>query len=230
MRLLAATVSFLAICAVSTAMASVAHATNSTIITVVCTGSTGSSVTITHPTNDSTINTPVFTMTGSVSAATQLEVRIDGVYSSTIPIGAFQNQFSVPLTLTPGTHTLTVIANDICAVHNAEATAVVTYQPSLVPSSGANTVTNTGATATSGTITIDGSSLVETPKKTGGVIIMPQGSANVEGSGFIPKRLVDEAAPKAPSPIVPVIVATPFVAGAGAAAFWWRGKWWRFWK
>jgi|GEM_PF-4798554 len=210
-----------------------AHAYGTTITTVVCGPLTGSMVSITSPASDSTVNQASFLVSGMVSGATQIEVRIDDVYNSTIPVSVGQTQYLVTVTLTTGTHTIKVIANDICAVKNDEASLVVTYQPSVVPTPGSEVPTETDPT-----LTPDGSAyvgnvsagvIVTKPKQAHatGVIVMPYGSSKTSIVASLPQRVIDESKPETPSPIAPVVAAVPFVAGGGAVGFWWKFKWFR---
>lgn len=207
---------------------SLAHASNTTITTVVCNPSAGSVISIASPISDSTVNKSSFLVSGSVVGATQIEVRIDDVYNSTISVAPAQGQYLFTATLSTGTHTIKVIANDICAVKNGEASLVITYQPSVVPASGSEVSTRTNPTLTS-----DGSAYignisagVAEPTRThaAGVIVMPHGTSKTSIVASLPERVIDESKPQTPSPIAPVVAAVPFVAGGGAAGFWWRWK------
>lgn len=209
------------------------HASGTTIGAIVCNSSGGSTVTVASPASDSTVNQPTFLVSGSVTSTTQIEVRIDDVYNSTISIGLSQTQFLFSVTLTQGTHTISLLANDVCAVHDGTANLVVTYDPSIVPAPGSDVSTDTTPT-----LTPDGSAFVgnisaglaKVPAKASGVIVMPHSSSKTSVVASLPQQVIDESKPTTPSPIAPVVAAVPFVAGGGAAGFWWKWKLPRFHK
>ncbi len=211
----------------------IVHASGSTITAVVCGSTTGSTISIASPSSDSTVNKASFLVSGSVSGATQIEVRIDDAYNSTIPVAPAQTEFLFTVTLTMGTHTIKVIANDVCAVRDDAASLVVTYQPSVIPSPGSDVSTETNPT-----LTPDGSAYVgnvsagvpaPAPTHSTGVIVMPYGSSSKTSvAASLPQRVIDESKPQTPSPVAPVMAAVPFVAGGGAVGFWWKWKFPRF--
>lgn len=117
-------------------------ATDNQIGAVVCgVGSPGASISITQPTDDSVVNQAITTFRGAVNDTSQIVVEIDGNYVSTVAIGSNQTAFATDISLSEGTHTIVMTANDICGVHDASASIVITYQPIVEPSSGAMTPT-----------------------------------------------------------------------------------------
>lgn len=94
---------------------------------------TSSSVSLTSPMSDSVVTAPAVPLAGGVSQANQLEVYIDNVLDHIIPSTPSQTSFSGGIQLTPGTHTVKVVAIDACAGTNGSAQAVVTYQPTEEP-------------------------------------------------------------------------------------------------
>jgi hypothetical protein len=209
------------------------HASAMTIGAIVCNSNSGAVVTVASPVSDSTVNQPTFLVSGSVTSATQIEVRIDDVYNSTISIGLSQTQFLFSVTLTQGTHTISLLANDVCAVHDGTANLVITFDPSIVPTPGSDVPTDTTPT-----LTPDGSAFVGNiapglsvpPAKASGVIVMPHSTSKTSVVASLPQQVIDESKPTTPSPIAPVVAAVPFVAGGGAAGFWWKWKLPRFHK
>lgn len=89
----------------------------------------GSTITITAPEPGAVVSQSTISLEGSVQGATQIDVRIDGAYNSTIPLSSGQTTFSESVQLAAGTRTIEVEANDICGVQNGTDTVVVTYQP-----------------------------------------------------------------------------------------------------
>lgn len=126
----------------SGAMAWPAMAVGNQIGAVVCgVGSPGASISITQPTDDSVVNQAVTTFRGTVNNTSQVVVEIDGNYVSTVAIGSNQTDFASDISLSEGTHTIVMTAGDICGVHDASDSIVITYQPAVAPSNGGTTPT-----------------------------------------------------------------------------------------
>lgn len=118
------------------------YAVDNQIGAVVCgAGSPGASIDITQPTDDSVVNQAVTTFRGTLNNTSQIVVEIDGDYVSTVAIGSNQTDFATDISLSEGTHTIVMTANDICGVQDASDSVVITYQPAVEPSSGGITPT-----------------------------------------------------------------------------------------
>lgn len=89
---------------------------NTDIYTFVCNEAmtSGSTVVITDPQSDRTVTNSSVTISGTVNVASSIEVYIDDVYSSTVPIGLSQNTFTTTVSLNVGTHTIKLYANPTC--------------------------------------------------------------------------------------------------------------------
>lgn len=125
-----------AICLVWVAAAP-AYAQQTTVAATVCQPT--SAVTIAQPVSDSTVTETAVELSGSVIQANQIEVYIDDAFDHTIPLGIGQTSFSGVVQVTQGTHTIKLIAINICPGSNGEASSVVTYTPP--PSTGGEGVT-----------------------------------------------------------------------------------------
>ncbi len=114
------------------------RAADTEVIVNVCGGSvTGSSITINSPQNDSVVSSQQVVVSGNVSNATQIEITIDGNYDSTLPLDPQANTYETTVNLSPGTHTIELVANDVCGQLNDSASVVVTYEPTIQPGTGA---------------------------------------------------------------------------------------------
>jgi len=91
--------------------------------------SDGPAISITSPGSDSVVTSSTVTLDGTVDQASQIEIRVDGVFDSTIPLDIGQTSFSAAVQLTTGTHTIEVRAVNTCAGPNNTASVVVTYAP-----------------------------------------------------------------------------------------------------
>jgi len=126
----------------SAAIALPVFAVDSQIGAVVCgAGSPGASIDITQPTAHSMVNQAVTTFRGTLSNTSQIVIEIDGDYVNTVAIGSNQTDFATDISLSEGTHTIAMTANDICGVKDASDSIVITYQPAVEPSNGGTTPT-----------------------------------------------------------------------------------------
>lgn len=101
------------------------YAQQTTVAATVC--MPASTVTIVEPTSDSTVTESEVQLSGSVSQANQIEVYIDDVFDHTIPLGVAQTSFTGVVQMTQGTHTLKLVAINICPGPNGTASSVITY-------------------------------------------------------------------------------------------------------
>lgn len=107
-----------------------------------------SSVTITQPVSDSTVTEATVPLAGTVGQANQIEVYIDEIFDHTIPIAFGQTSFSDAIQLSQGTHTIKLVAINICPGANGTASSVVTYEP--LPNTGGDGGGGNTKTDTSG--------------------------------------------------------------------------------
>lgn len=139
----------------------VAAQAGSMVGATVCTST--STITLDAPISDSIVTTPTVALSGSVTQASQVEVRIDGAFDNTIQLNMGQTTYSGSAQLSPGTHTIEVTAISICPGSSGTASSVVTYEvPPQTPSTGGSTPTNVGGGA-SGGVTVDSTTGVNKP-------------------------------------------------------------------
>ncbi|RYX79477.1 hypothetical protein EON76_02045 [bacterium] len=102
-------------------------AQGSAVNAIIC--SSGSTVTLQQPTSDSIVTSPVVTISGQVTQASQVEVYVNDQLDSisSIPVG--QSAFSTTATVSTGTSTIKVVAVDICQLQSGQASSVVTFNP-----------------------------------------------------------------------------------------------------
>lgn len=148
--LLAVSLSYVvALCALA---APVAAQAGSLVGATVCTNA--STITLDAPISDSVVTAPTVALSGSVTQSSQVEVRIDGAFDSSIQLSVGQTTYSGSIQLVPGTHTIEVTAISVCPGTNGTASSVVTYEaPPQTPSTGGSTPTNVGGG--SGGVTVD---------------------------------------------------------------------------
>lgn len=108
-------------------IASGAHAQQTTVAATVCEPS--SAISLTQPVSDSTVTQPAVPLAGTVSQAAQIEVYIDEIFDSVIPLGVAQTSYTGSIQIAQGTHTIKVVAVNICPGPNGSASSVVTYTP-----------------------------------------------------------------------------------------------------
>lgn len=118
------------------------YAVDSSVGATVCgPGAPPASIDITEPNDDSVVDQASVTFRGNVGNATQIDIDVDGQYVTTLAVGSNQTTFENDLTLTEGTHTVTMTANALCGGQNDDDSVVITYQPATDPSSGGSTPT-----------------------------------------------------------------------------------------
>lgn len=122
---------------------------STTIDAILC--NPASTIAITAPVSDSIVTNPSVPLEGTVTQSNQIEVYIDTVFDHIIPTTPGQTSFSDSVQLTEGTHTVKVVAINVCTGANGESQAVVTYQkpqtggePGDGDSSGTDTPTEAG--------------------------------------------------------------------------------------
>lgn len=122
-------------------------AANTTVKSVVCNSTTGSSaqLSIISPANDSVVVDNTVTVSGTLKDVTQVDVEIDGAYNQTFAIPSGQTTFTTTAQVATGTHTIKLTGNDMCNITNPVSSVVVTYQPGTTPSTGSGTPTVTPA-------------------------------------------------------------------------------------
>ncbi len=139
---------------VGTTVGAIASGSGSVISAQVC-DNAGSTITIAKPKNDSIVNQSSVRMQGNVTHATQITVMIDGQYNQTIPLGTNQSTYSFDVSLTAGTHTIKVEANDVCAASNGTAQVVITFESKANGSAGNEIPTSAGGVVVGAGTAID---------------------------------------------------------------------------
>lgn len=101
---------------------------------VICSGSVSSAgLQINAPQDNAIVSLVPVKVTGTVQNVSQIEVRVDAAYHSTIPIGSGQQTFETTIMISAGTHTIVLTGIDICSISHPQATLVVTYSPPVQP-------------------------------------------------------------------------------------------------
>lgn len=119
-------------------------AASTSVNAAICGTGAGATLAITSPESDSVVSNPTISVSGDVTNATQIDVSIDGQYNSTVPLSAGQTSYQTSVQLSAGTHTISLIANDVCQMQDGTASVVVTYQAQTTPSTGQGTPTQVG--------------------------------------------------------------------------------------
>lgn len=95
---------------------------------VLCTNS--STVTVSQPQTDTVVTDSQLVVKGGVTQSSQIEVTLNDVFDSVVPLNLGQTSFETSVHLTPGTHTIKLTAINSCSPgQNGTATLVVTYTP-----------------------------------------------------------------------------------------------------
>lgn len=106
----------------------------SQVNSLVCSGSSSNaSLTVASPQSDTIVNHSPITIQGSAENISQIDTYVDAVYSGTIAISVQQTSYTLPQSLPEGTHTITLVGNDVCNYQDVSVTLVVTYYPDAPP-------------------------------------------------------------------------------------------------
>jgi hypothetical protein len=108
----------------------------SNLAAIICDPNRPASLTVVRPQSDSVVTSSDIELSGDVTQASQLEIYVDDAYSGVVPLSYNDHHFSTTVSIGLGTHTIKVVAVDVCQVGNATASVVVTYQKTASASSG----------------------------------------------------------------------------------------------
>ena len=102
----------------------------SQVNSLVCSGSSSNaSLTVASPQSDTIVNHSPITIQGSAENISQIDTYVDAVYSGTVAISVQQTSYTLSQSLPEGTHTITLVGNDVCNYQDVSVTLVVTYYP-----------------------------------------------------------------------------------------------------
>lgn len=183
-----------------------AHAASTLVTAVVCASANGSVISLTSPHTDSTINSGTVTISGNVKQAQSVSIAVDGATVSTVPLDTLNQDFSTNITLTQGTHDITLSAPDVCHIKNGTASAVITYLQGAVPTQGGSVPTVVPAQPLNPVAAGATTKIFGDPSKIDGL----------SGPNGLPSKVIDAAKPTVPVSATPFVIAAPFVVGAGA--------------
>jgi len=129
---------FLAGLFVSLGVLSLSHSVTaqSNVQVVICRDTQPVTLSVASPKSDSVVSAPALVVLGTVSQSHQLEVYVDGAFNSIESLPPDASTYTTSIQLSPGTHTVKLVAVDACQVGNAAVELIVTYQPVSAPSTG----------------------------------------------------------------------------------------------
>ena len=122
----------------------------SNLAAIICDPSQSAELTVIRPRSDSVVNTADIELSGDVKQASQLELYVDDAYSGVVPLSYNDTTYTTTVAIGLGTHTIKVVAVDVCQVGNATASIVVTYQNTTAASTGSQVPTNVDGSSTTG--------------------------------------------------------------------------------
>lgn len=96
---------------------------------------------------------------GTVANLTQVQIYVDGNYSSTIPLTPSATSFDYSLNLNEGTHTVQFVGISAYTSSNPSVTVTIIYTPPVVPPPGGSSGTPSGGTSGSTGVTIGGAAV-----------------------------------------------------------------------
>ena len=111
---------------------------------VLCSGN--STITVSQPESDTIVTESNVSIKGTVSQATQIEIVLDDVFDSAVPLSLGQTTYDTSVHLTPGTHTIKLTAIDACdSGQDTSTTLVITYTPPPVRNADGEVINPTGS-------------------------------------------------------------------------------------
>ena len=122
----------------------------SNLAAIICDPNQSAVLTVVHPQSDSVVNTSQIELSGTVAQASQLELYVDDAFSGVEPLSYNDTTFSTTVSIALGTHTIKVVAVDVCQVGNATDSVVVTYENATSASTGSQVSTDVGGRTVSG--------------------------------------------------------------------------------
>lgn len=118
-------------------------AQQTTVAATVC--ESASSITLTQPASDSTAMDASIPIAGTVKQANQIEIYVDDAFDSVMPLTVGQTSFNGSVQISQGTHTIKVVAINICPGPNGSDSSVITFElPPNTSGGGTGTDTTTG--------------------------------------------------------------------------------------
>lgn len=112
------------------------HAANTQVDVLICNPSTTAQLTINEPQSDSTSTSPNIAIKGTALYTSQIEIYVDGGYNKTIALANGVTTFETNIRITPGTHTISLTAIDVCGGAPDTKHLVITYQQQPRPTPG----------------------------------------------------------------------------------------------
>jgi len=111
---------------------------------VLCNGN--STITISQPESDTIVTESDLAIKGAVTQATQIEVMLDNVFDSVVPLNLGQTTYETNVHLTHGTHTIKLTAIDACeSGQDTSTTLIITYTPPPVRNVDGEIIDSTGS-------------------------------------------------------------------------------------
>jgi hypothetical protein len=120
---------FIALFSLLITVTPVAATSDGTVVRAQVCATSGAVVAITKPQSDSIVQQHEVQLIGIVEQTSQIEIYVDDTYNNSLSIPVGASDFSVPIDVEPGTHTIKVTANDSCQLKNGSDSIVLTYQP-----------------------------------------------------------------------------------------------------
>jgi hypothetical protein len=105
---------------------------------MICPDPSQSSLMVREPQSDSVTDQPSADINGSIQLISQIDFFIDDVYNHTLALAHQDTSFSTKISLSPGTHTLKLVATDSCSNTVHTESMIITHEPAIQPSIGQN--------------------------------------------------------------------------------------------
>ncbi len=116
-------------------------AQNNIIRTILCDTNSTPIVTVLDPQSDSLVDQPLINVSGQTEQTTQIDIFVNDAYSSSVAVEP-SGSFAVNVPLAKGNNTIRLDAYFSCNQNSASEVLIITYEPKVQPSEGADTDTD----------------------------------------------------------------------------------------
>ena len=104
-----------------------------TVVNVAVCDATPAKISVTTPLNNSVFNQSTVAITGTIYRLTQIQVYVNDVYTTTVPLDAGATTFSTTVYIYEGTNAVKLVGVDPCSATGPYANLSYTYKPDARP-------------------------------------------------------------------------------------------------
>lgn len=103
------------------------------IAVTICPAPNTSSFTVSEPQSDSVVKSASVAIKGTASSIERIDVFVDDEYKKSVTVSESSVSYHIDVVITPGTHTIKLIAIEKCQQAQHNKSLVLTYEPQAAP-------------------------------------------------------------------------------------------------